>query len=80
VAGAIFPSCGLAGPWRPLAKEEQFLQGAEELEQAREGHGCLSSHRLDGPLDPAVGGPVDVEDELQSVQPLALWSRSDVTV
>ena len=60
VASTILPSCGFVGPWRPLVREEQFLQGAEEFEQAREGHGCLSSHRVDEPFDPAVGRPVDV--------------------
>ena len=63
MASKIFPSCGFVGPWRPLVREEQFLQGAEEFEQAREGHGCLSSHRVDEPFDPAVGRPVDLVEE-----------------
>ena len=63
----------------PLLRQEQFLQGAEELELAREGHGCWSSHRVDGPFNPAVGRPVDVQDEPHGVQPLLPGSRSDVT-
>jgi len=62
----------LVGPWRALVRKEKFFQGAEEFEQAREGHGCLSSHRVDETFDPAVGRPVDIKDEPHGVQPLAL--------
>ena len=60
MASKIFPSCGFVGRWRLLVWAEQFLQGAEEFEQAREGHCCLGSHRVDEPFDPAVGRPTDV--------------------
>jgi len=60
VAGTVFPSCGFVGPWCLLVREKQFLQGAEEFKQAREGHGCLSSHKVDEPFDPAIGRPVDI--------------------
>jgi hypothetical protein len=39
----------------------------------------LSSHRVDVPFDPAVGRPLDVQDEPHGVQPLALSSRSGIT-
>ncbi|HTW06932.1 MAG TPA: hypothetical protein VME46_05455 [Acidimicrobiales bacterium] len=67
----LFTALGFAGARRPLASGEHFLQGAEQLEQARKTHASSSPRRLDKPFEPAIGGPVDIQDEAHKPQRLS---------